>query len=200
LSAGEVLLGHQRTGSGAINAFTVRAWDGDLASSEPVQASVNVAAIPYTVASYPYAAIDLVPGAPGVATIVDGVDDGAASIPLGTNTFNFYGISYTGANALYVSSNALITFGSANSAFTNTDLSTSPSQASIAPLWDDWLTTGTNDCVLYTLDDTNGDGTPERLIIEWNQIRNIGSSSTGDATFQVILQFEHRHTGRRNPP
>jgi hypothetical protein len=175
--------------SGTPNAFTVRAWDGDLASGEPIQVKVNVATIPYTAASYSHEAIDLVAGVPGVVTIVDNADNGTATIPLGTNTFNFYGASYTGSNTLYVSSNGLITFSSANSTASNKDLSSSPSQASIAPLWDDWTTTGTNDVVLYKFEDTNGDATPDRLIIEWSQVRNNGSPSTGDATFQAILQL-----------
>src|SRR5262249_1132773 len=36
-------------------------------------------------------AIDLEPGAAGVFTILDGVDDGATAVNLGTNKFNFFG-------------------------------------------------------------------------------------------------------------
>ena len=58
-----------------------------------------------------YQSIDLVAGATGVTTIVDGVDDNFAMFNLGTASFNFYGTIY---NSLYISSNGLITFGNGN--------------------------------------------------------------------------------------
>src|SRR5262249_15025312 len=76
----------------------------------------------YQACAYPFEALDLVPGAPDVATVLDGVDDGAVAVDLGSNTFSYYGVTYTGASSLFVSSNALITFGSGNAEFTNQDL------------------------------------------------------------------------------
>ena len=136
--------------------------------------------------------LDLNPGDAGVVSILGSVDDGTAGIDLGGNTFNFYGTTYTGNNQLFVSSNGLITFGSANSAFTNSDLTAEPPETAIAVLWDDWVTNrDATDQVLYKFDDVTGDGTPDRLIIEW-QVYHI-SVSTGDlATFQAIL---HLNTG-----
>jgi hypothetical protein len=143
----------------------------------------------YVARVWPFENLDLVAGQSGVVTAVDNADDGTNTIalPAGT-TFNFYGTTYS---SLFVSSNGLITFGSANSAFTNTDLTSSPTQASISPLWDDWATnfngsgTVTNSAVLYKLDAANN-----RLIIEWNDIPHFVSAGTTDpVTFQAILQL-----------
>jgi len=53
-----------------------------------------------------------------------------------------------------VNSNGLITFGSGTTAYINTDLAISPSQAAIVLRWDDWRTdVNTADRVLYRLDE-----------------------------------------------
>src|SRR5688500_9385854 len=80
--------------------------------------------------------IDLAPGDAGVVVLLDGLDNAAAAVPLGANTFRFYGTTYTGNAALFASTNGLITLGSASSGASNSDLSGSPSAAAIAPLWD----------------------------------------------------------------
>lgn len=136
--------------------------------------------------------INLDPNAPGVVNLTSlaSVDDNAQVINLGSNSFNFYGVSYS---QLYVSSNGLVTFGSANGAYSNGDLASgSISQAAISVLWDD-LYTGVNgspdDLVLYQLQDLNNDGTPDQLVIEWNEIHHLGSQGTSGATFQVVLQL-----------
>src|SRR4029079_9289143 len=73
----------------------------------------------------------------------------------------------------------------------NTDLSSGPASAAIAPLWDDWVTDfatsaagANNDAVLYQLDAPNN-----RLIIEWNHVRRFGFTAFDDVTFQAILQL-----------
>jgi hypothetical protein len=92
------------------------------------------------------------------------------AIPLGANTFKFYGQTYTGTSQLFVSDNGLITFGTASNAFANKQLTIAPTQAAIAPLWDDWaLDAGATDQVLYKFDTPNN-----RLIIEWSQVVNRG--------------------------
>jgi hypothetical protein len=148
----------------------------------------------YVAGAVPLLPIDLVPGAPGVVTIgsLSTVDDASASIDLGSNTFSFYGVAYTGNNKLFVSSNGLITFGSGNTSYSNTNLTTDVPQAAIAPLWDDWITshnTEPDDLILYQFQDLNGDGTPDQLVIEWNNIRHISVGGTNGATFQAILQL-----------
>jgi hypothetical protein len=139
--------------------------------------------------------VNLEPGQTGVFTALDNVDDGAAAIDLGTNTFNFYGVNYTGANKLFVSSNGLISFGSAFTAYDNDNLTSGPEQPVIAVLWDDWRTDGgSDDRVLYRFDDANGDGRAERLVIEWSNIRSYGAGTDDGATFQAILNL---NTGTR---
>ncbi|MSR56051.1 MAG: hypothetical protein EXS05_00015 [Planctomycetaceae bacterium] len=145
----------------------------------------------YLAAATTYEPIDLNPADSGVVTVLDGVDDGAAAIDLGVNTFTFYGTTYTGASSLFVSSNGLITFGSANPTAANTNLSASPSQAAIAPFWDDLRTDldGAADLVLSRFEDTTGDSVRDRLVIEWSSVRHAPGSPS-PATFQAVLQLD----------
>jgi hypothetical protein len=130
--------------------------------------------------------IDLVAGAPGVITVLDNLDDGAAAIDLGTNTFNFFGQMYTGAGRLFVSTNGLITFGQGNT--TNTQ--TSIWEPYIAARWRNWTTTGLAGEVLAKFEDTNNDGTQDRLIIEWSNVRNfVNLVQNQSVTFQAILDL-----------
>jgi Ca2+-binding RTX toxin-like protein len=136
-----------------------------------------------------YQPIDLVPGASGVTSILDSVDDAFTAVNLGSNTFNFFGTNYF---SLFISSNGLITFGSGTTQYNNTNLSSSPNQAAIAPLWDDWVTIrNANDQVLYQFQDVDSNGTNDQLVIEWNDAYHISSSVTGNSsqTFQTILQL-----------
>jgi subtilisin family serine protease len=126
--------------------------------------------------------IDLVPGAAGVTTLLSSGDDKNVNVGIGSNTFNFYGASYS---SFYVSTNGLITFGSGNNSHSNSDLKSSPSQRSIAPLWDDWKHTSGNAIILGAFRDVDGDGNNE-AIIEWNKVQGY-SSSPSSVTFQVIL-------------
>src|SRR5262249_9373810 len=121
----------------------------------------------YRASATPVAAIDLVPGAAGVFSILDGVDEGGAAVNLGSNKFNFSGTTYPGASSLFASSDGMLTFGSAYANFLNTDLTTNPIQAAIVPLWQYWTTAAdANDQVLGKFEDTTGDGVADRLIIE----------------------------------
>lgn len=137
----------------------------------------------------------LTPGKKGAVTLLDGVDDAAASIDLGTRTFTYFGKKFTGADRLFVSTNGLITFGSGNSGHENSDLTASPEQQAIAVAWDDWTTTAStkganNDCVVYKFDDAN-----HRLIVEWNSVAHVGVSSKQRATFQAILGLDSEGNG-----
>ncbi|MFN0053885.1 MAG: S8 family serine peptidase, partial [Planctomycetales bacterium] len=143
----------------------------------------------YLAVATPYEAVDLVSGNPGVVTVVDGANDAAAAINLGTATFRFFGTTYTGAASLFASSNGLITFGSGNATALNTNLSTSLSQPAIAPFWDDLRTDlDAADQVLSRLEDLTGDGTPDRLVVEWSGVKHA-PGSPGPATFQAILEL-----------
>ncbi len=133
----------------------------------------------------PYQPIDLVPGAPGVITLMNGGDDSVVYVNMGSLTFNFYGSSYS---TLYLSSNGLISFGGNTSSAQNTDLSWNPTARTISPLWDDWISTNGNAMILAKVDDTNGDGAADRLILEWNKVQGYASSPS-TVTFQAILQL-----------
>jgi uncharacterized delta-60 repeat protein len=142
--------------------------------------------------------IDLIPAATGVVTLLEGVNNTTAVVDLGTDTFNFYGTSYTGNGQLFVSDNGLITFGSGTGAFGNTDLGTFPSQAALAPLWDAWRTDydggATEDQVLGKFEDLNGDSNNDRLVLEWNRVRHSAGAVSQHVTFQAVLQL---NTGGR---
>jgi Zn-dependent metalloprotease len=118
--------------------------------------------------------------ATGTTLIGGGVDDSSVELTdaaLGDFNFKFFGTDY---NNLFVSSNGLITFGSANTAFSN-DMA-NLSEAGIAVFWDDLHTdTGT---VKYQV---KGSGINQRLIVQWNQVDFFGSLGANDLTFQAIL-------------
>ena len=164
------------------DSFTYRA-SAAMADGNVTTVSIDVLqVITYSAGAYPFESIDVVPGAPGVTTILDGVDDGAATVSLGANRFKFFGSTFS---SLFVSSNGLITFNSSNTEFLNSNLLSTPIQRSIAPLWDDWLTERTPaDQVLFRMEN-------DRLIIEWNQVPHRVSSTTHTlpVTFQAILQL-----------
>jgi hypothetical protein len=127
-------------------------------------------------------------GTPGaVGLTFANTDDGTNTIPLGTNKLNFYGTTYTGSNQLYVSTNGLVTFGSGNTAYQNNDMK-SITQAAIAVLWDDWVIGDVTPQVVYKFEDADSNGTPERLIIQWNKIEHYASSPS-PVTFQVALEL-----------
>jgi hypothetical protein len=141
----------------------------------------------YSVGSTPFLPVNLVSGAPGVFTIIQYADDTSVGVDLGSNRFNLYGTTYSGANSLVVSSNGLISLGSSNSAFGNQDLTSNPQQATIAPLWDDWLKTSGSPMVLGEFDAVNN-----QLIVQWNQVQHFLSNSP--VTFQAVLQLNTGNT------
>lgn len=144
----------------------------------------------YLAAETSYEALDLVAGEPGVIVVLDDADDSFAALDLGTSEFTFYGVTYSGSASLFVSDNGLLTLGSGNGAAANTNLRATPTQALLAPCWDD-LATGqdADDRVLARFDDLNFDSTFDRLVIEWSDVRLAAGSSSG-GTFQAILQLD----------
>jgi hypothetical protein len=67
----------------------------------------------------------------------------------------------------------------------------------LAPLWTN-LALAPNGQVLYRFADTNGDNTPDYLIIEWSNVAHVlpgGGLSSKTGTFQVFLQL---NTGTAN--
>ncbi|MCK4623806.1 MAG: PPC domain-containing protein, partial [Phycisphaerae bacterium] len=121
----------------------------------------------------------------GSAELTPYVDDNyfyLSATDLAGFEFDFYGTTY---QDLYVSSNGLITFGSGNSDYTNTNLTTFPSQAAIAPYWDDLVVDSSSDAAV--LWEVRGSGDQQRLIIQWNDIRYIAGAGEGQITFQAVL-------------
>ena len=164
----------------------------------------------YTARPHTWENINLEPGQPGVFTILDNVDDAAAQVDLGTNTFNFYGQVYTGASQVFVNTNGMITFGSPtnqpNSNFQKSgQFQQLVAQPYIAALYRDWTTSNStfpdgvpSGAVLGKFEDTTGDGTPDRLIVEWSDVRNwINLSANRSVTFQAILDL---NTGANASP
>jgi probable HAF family extracellular repeat protein len=133
-------------------------------------------------------------GLPGSFTIITAADDQSSPVNLGGGRFTYYSSTYSGNNQLYVSSNGLITFGSPNSAYSNTDMTGgNPAQPAIAPLWDDWITGAGNPMIIGRFEDAAGNSVSDptqasRLVIEWNQIHHY-STSPNSITFQAILQL-----------
>ncbi len=139
-------------------------------------------ALNYSVGGMAAQPISLTTADPAVFTVINHADDLAVPVNLGSNQFNFYGTTYQGPSSLFASSNGLITFGSGNSAFQNTDLTSQPFQPAIAPLWTDWLKTSGGPMLLGKLDTADNE-----LILQWDQILHF--QSTTPVTFQVILQL-----------
>ena len=145
----------------------------------------------YTAYTHTFEPLDLVPGANGVITVRATGNNNASQVTLPAgNSFNFYGVSFT---SFHVSTNGLITFGTAVTSANNTNLTSSPSQRAIAPLWDDWLNTTGNAILLAKYEDLTGDGVNDRLILEWNNVQG-STSSPSPVTFQTILEL---NTGAR---
>jgi Ca2+-binding RTX toxin-like protein len=141
-----------------------------------------------------YESIDLVAGDPGVIQVLDNQDDDFAPLDLAGNSFTFHGTTYSGNAALFVSSNGLITFDSGFANAVNSNLVLSPSQAAIAPYWDDVRTDIDGlDLVLARFDDTGGDSAPDRLIIEWSDVGHYPTSPSA-VTFQAILELNTQST------
>jgi hypothetical protein len=99
--------------------------------------------------------------------------------------FSFYGTTYT---SVYVSSNGLITFGSGNPSFVNTNLATSPLQPAIAPFWGNLLIGGGFNSAVYW--QVQGIGAAQRMIIQWNQCSFYAGNHTGRLTFEAILNAD----------
>jgi hypothetical protein len=147
----------------------------------------------YRAYTHPYEAIDLqlIPDVDNGVARIGGLeaDDASAAFSLGTNTFNFYGVVYT---TLHANTNGVTTENFNPTLFLNDNLTVGG--ATIAPLWDDWRTedsVGAGD-VLRRFDDLNGDGTHDRLVLEWSDVRAWTSLTTGSpstVTFQLILQL-----------
>jgi hypothetical protein len=89
---------------------------------------------------------------------------------------------------MFVSSNGLITFGSANNSLSNGSLSSVPAQAAIAPFWDDLIIANPAGTAAVK---TQLVGTPgsRQLIVQWDKVnffRDLGGVAD-TLTFQAVL-------------
>ncbi len=141
----------------------------------------------YSAAAVPFSFEDI----STTGTVIAGLtnqDDTSVSIPIGFS-FSLYGTSNT---AVFVSSNGLLTFGTANSGFTNADLTTTPTQAAIAPFWDDQHTGG-GAAASNVFSQVIGSGGNQHLTIQWNQVRFFSGGTTGDTiTYEAQLFADGR--------
>jgi hypothetical protein len=118
--------------------------------------------------------------------ILVGVNDGFLKLSsLSGFKFSLYGTTYAD---LYVSSNGLITFGSGNASFVNTNLTTAPPQAAISPLWGNLVVSGGLKSAVYW--QVQGTGATQRLILQWNQCSFYAGNHTGLLTFEAILNTD----------
>ncbi|MBL9146946.1 MAG: choice-of-anchor D domain-containing protein [Verrucomicrobiaceae bacterium] len=120
--------------------------------------------------------------------ILDGVDDGATTIPVGFS-FPFYGSVYTN---VHVSSNGLITFQSQDTRFSNFSLaSSSLGQPAIAVWWDDFVTSRNATDKLYY--QTSGSSGSRVFRIQWDVTDIAGTDTT--TPYRFNCEF-HESTGQ----
>jgi hypothetical protein len=116
--------------------------------------------------------------------ILAGTDDAFVHLRnLNGFQFKLYNTTYS---SIYVSSNGLLTFGGGTSNYLNTDLTTVPSQAAIAPLWDDLIFFNSipQSAVYWQV---QGSGSSQRLIVQWNNASFYAGNYTGQVTLEAIL-------------
>ena len=90
-------------------------------------------------------------------------------------TFNFYGQNY---GSLYLATNGQITFNNPNGDYINSDLSSYPSDPTIAPYWDDLETFDGGGAVYYQKQGS-------QLVLEWSNVEYYFTS--GPITFEAVL-------------
>jgi hypothetical protein len=174
---------------------TAQNIDNSLIAVETPQASAQRGALlgqtdlstSYTAAAVPFTFEDI--SATGtIITPMTNQDNTVVLIPVGF-AFPFYGLSNT---SVLVSSNGVLTFGGGTNSGINTDLITTPGNATIAPFWDDLHTAGGvpgSNVFFQTL----GSGADQHLTVQWNNIRFFTGGTTGDTiTFQAQLFADGR--------
>ncbi len=106
-------------------------------------------------------------------------DDASRQVTL-PFAFRLYGTSFTSA---FVSTNGLLSFPAANTAFTNTAVpSTAAPNATVYPYWDDLFV----DASASILTATVGTAPNRQFVIEWRNVRYF-NDTTRRVSFQVVL-------------
>jgi hypothetical protein len=149
---------------------------------------------PYTAIPVPFSFLDISGTGTRLLPLDNQDDTFTGPIAIGF-TFNFFGVDYT---SVFVSTNGLLTFGSGNSTFTNSDMTVDPGQAAIAPFWDD-LHTGSGQPAAGVYVQTVGAVGSRTFIVDWNQIRFFSTAGTTQdtITFEAVL-FEGSNQIRFN--
>lgn len=112
----------------------------------------------------------------GTEIIADS-DDGSVTLDLPFG-FEFYGEIQ---NSVLVSSNGYLTFGTDGSDYTNDQIpNTNDPNNFIAPFWDDLRPSSKRGQVFY-------ESSSDKFVVQYHEVGNYPSSSTGTATFQVAL-------------
>ena len=153
---------------------------GSLASAQRAAVLGQSHPYSYTTSSPAYSFENI--SASGTIISFNDIYDASATIPIGFN-FALYGATYTN---LSVSTSGLISFGVADPSYTNTNLSTSPPEAVIAPFWDYLAVIGASDSeVLYKV---VGSGSSQHLDVQWNDVSFANDSVwSGGLTFEAQL-------------
>ncbi|MBO0861006.1 MAG: PxKF domain-containing protein, partial [Chloracidobacterium sp.] len=163
-----------------------------VANAQPLDLSRGVLGGVFRDGAYQSAAITAefedISATGAVITGLTSAEDASVSIPIGF-MFPFYGVSNTD---VFVSSNGLLSFGSAQTEITNSDLTTSPTSPAIAVFWDDLNTDGgaLDSNVFFQV---SGEGSNKHLTIQWNKVRFFSGGTAGDTiTFQAQLFADGR--------
>jgi hypothetical protein len=98
--------------------------------------------------------------------------------------FTFYGHTY---NTVYFNTNALINFTTADTAFFNTDLTSSPTEACIAPLWTDYVAFDPSSVVYWQV---LGTGSTQHLVLEWKNVQFYPGGTSPFLTFEAVLNAD----------
>ena len=115
----------------------------------------------------------------GTGTALGGGDDGYYRIIPSDFTFNYYGNSYSEFSA---GTNGVLYFVDVYLGLGNTEIPGTNGYGVdrfMAPLWDDLVVDGT---ILY---EVRGSGAQERMIVQWDGVRNFGGS--GSDQFQTVI-------------
>ena len=107
-----------------------------------------------------------------VAGVTDS-DDNAASVPMGSFSFPFYGVTYTGANTLGISSNGFLQLGPGNSSNNPSGAAARTGFPKIGPLWTDLNPANLPpDGGSVFMNSFNDDGDPaiDRVVVTWDTI------------------------------
>src|SRR5262249_49457776 len=118
--------------------------------------------------------------------VLQGTDDQFVQLTaaqLAGFTFPFFGTTYS---TLFISTNALITFGTGDSAYSNTDLTTFPQEATIAPVSPVYVTFDPSSVVYWQV---LGTGASRHLVIEWKNVQFYPGGG-GFSTFEAVLNLD----------